>query len=259
MLVIPGVTAPAPRAGSAVRPAIPQPSRSTGVSITGQRGASSASATPPSVGSPFGRETGRSVQSRPDPSGRQSIPLSIEPLDDETPADPRRSNAARPAGASRATSTGNPRTTDRSSRPKGPMIRAVMPAGSGLRCFACLAYWAAYLVSPWRSRLAPGAECRARPQSRPRAAARTGGRRGGQAQDREADCGIPRRPRPVSRGSRQRPECPDRRQGDTILAEATGPPRSGSTPRVIGIPRPRRTRGLRTSRPACLLPRGLPS
>jgi hypothetical protein len=115
MLVIPGVTAPASRVGSPAKPAIPQPSRSTGVPITGPRETSPALAAPPDPGSPFRPAPGRTVQSRPDPSARQSIPLSIEPLEDDKPSDRERVKPGPAGGASTGPRSGNPRRTGRSS------------------------------------------------------------------------------------------------------------------------------------------------
>ena len=115
MLVIPGVTAPANRGRSPARPAAPQPSRSTGVPITGPRETSPALAAPPDPGSPFRPVPGRTVQSHPDPSARQSIPLSIEPLDDAKPTDRERVKPGPAGGASAGPRSGNPRRTGRSS------------------------------------------------------------------------------------------------------------------------------------------------
>jgi hypothetical protein len=115
MLVIPGVTAPPQRAGSRPPTATSSPPRSTGVPVVAPRRTSPSAAAPSGASSPFGGAAGRTVQSHPEPSARPSIPLSIEPLEDDKPTDRSRSRPVPPAGSAAGARTGSPRAGARSS------------------------------------------------------------------------------------------------------------------------------------------------
>ena len=87
MLVIPGVTVPSQRSGAAIRPKIPQPSRPSTSGTPAPSATGPSMASPSNLGSPFRPYAGAPVQSVPDASLRDPIPLTLEPLDDEPAPD----------------------------------------------------------------------------------------------------------------------------------------------------------------------------
>jgi hypothetical protein len=83
ILVIPGVTVPADRSGPATRPKSPQPSRPSTSSTPVPGATGEPVAGPSNASSPFRPYARAPVQSVPDASLRDPIPLTLEPLDDE--------------------------------------------------------------------------------------------------------------------------------------------------------------------------------
>jgi hypothetical protein len=86
-LVIPGVTVPSQRAGAATRPNIPQPSRPSMSNVAAATATGSSVASPSNLVSPFRPDNASPVQSVPEASVRDPIPLSLEPLDDDPTPD----------------------------------------------------------------------------------------------------------------------------------------------------------------------------
>jgi hypothetical protein len=108
MLVIPGVTAPTPRTGGATRPKIAQPARSSDSGSPASAAPSVSAAGPSSLGSPFRSEAVTPAETKPEPSLLGPIPLTLEPLDDDSGSDQKK-----PAITSPRTTPGQPRTSTR--------------------------------------------------------------------------------------------------------------------------------------------------
>jgi hypothetical protein len=121
MLVVPGVTTPVPRAGNSSKPVISSPARAG--AMTG--GAPADPAPPPDAmkarTSPFRPPGGLTTQPSPDPALRAPIPLSIEPLDDESSPGvrPKRQATGR-IKPDPSQGTGRPGVRDESSPPARP-------------------------------------------------------------------------------------------------------------------------------------------
>ncbi len=110
MLVIPGVTAPSRPAEAASLPKVPQPSRSSAPGSPAPTAASEFTPVPSNPGSPFRPGDGKPAERRPGAAVLAApIPLTLEPLDDETGPDqknpvytPPRGGAVRPKASNRA-------------------------------------------------------------------------------------------------------------------------------------------------------------
>jgi hypothetical protein len=95
MLVIPGVTAPAQRPGSTSRPKAALPPSPANSPRTTAENSLHPLAIPPAVGSPFGPTVPAPATPVPEPSSRSSIPLTLEPLEDDPRSDRASSSSAR--------------------------------------------------------------------------------------------------------------------------------------------------------------------
>ncbi len=121
MLVIPGVTVPSQRSGAATRPKISQPFRpsTSGTPIPNPTGPTVAR--PSNPGSPFRPDVGSPIQSVPDASLRDPIPLTLEPLDDEATLDLNHAASPSPRGTRdhppASTPTENPERSPAGPRP----------------------------------------------------------------------------------------------------------------------------------------------
>jgi hypothetical protein len=101
ILVIPGVTAPpTQRSGAATRPNIPQPSRPSMLNIPAPTAAGSSIASPPNLVSPFRPNAGGPGASVPEASLRDPIPLTLEPLGDESVLNSKDRGSTSPRGNS---------------------------------------------------------------------------------------------------------------------------------------------------------------
>jgi len=89
MLVIPGVTAPAQPSGAVTKSGIPRPSPRAGSPVATPRTGAPSAAGPSDLSSPVRPATGAAVRRGPEQTPRHSIPLTLEPLDDEPPPDQR--------------------------------------------------------------------------------------------------------------------------------------------------------------------------
>jgi hypothetical protein len=98
MLVIPGVTVPSQRSGAATQPKISQPSRPSLSRTPPTNATAPPVARPSNAGSPFRPYAGAPVQSTPDASLRDPIPLTLEPLDDDPAPDEKREISPSPRG-----------------------------------------------------------------------------------------------------------------------------------------------------------------
>jgi hypothetical protein len=87
MLVIPGVTVPSQRSGAAARNKIPQPARPVTSSTPAPRATGPSTVAPTNLGSPFRPDAAAPVQSVPDATLRDPIPLTLEPLDEDPAPD----------------------------------------------------------------------------------------------------------------------------------------------------------------------------
>ena len=94
--MIPGVTAPAHRPGSTGRPKAAQPSSPANSTRATANNSGRLLASPPAVGSPFRPTVPTSGTPVPEGSSLSSIPLTIEPLDDDPPRNEAATGLARP-------------------------------------------------------------------------------------------------------------------------------------------------------------------
>ena len=100
VLAIPGVTAPSQRSGPASRPKIPQPSRPSTSNIPAPGAGAPSLASPGALGSPFSSDRGTPVRSAPVEPSRDSIELTLEPLDPDPALDQKHPGSTSPRGTS---------------------------------------------------------------------------------------------------------------------------------------------------------------
>jgi hypothetical protein len=121
MLVIPGVTIPSQRSGAAVRTKIPQSTRPATSSTPVPSATGPSTVAPTNLGSPFRPDAAAPVQSVPDASLRDPIPLTLEPLDEDPAPDQKKpgpTSARDPSGrAPASTLTEEPKRTPAGPRP----------------------------------------------------------------------------------------------------------------------------------------------
>jgi hypothetical protein len=96
MLVIPGVTAPAHRPGSTGRPKAALPSSPANSTSATANDSGRLPPSPPVLGSPFRPTVPTSGTPVPEGSSPSSIPLTIEPLEDDPPRNQAATGSARP-------------------------------------------------------------------------------------------------------------------------------------------------------------------
>ncbi len=96
MLVIPGVTAPAPRPGSVGRPRFPQPLRPPLNDTSAPDGVSPPLSGPSNAGSPFQPSAPTEGPEASETPSLPAIPLTLEPLDDASAPAPNRPGARAP-------------------------------------------------------------------------------------------------------------------------------------------------------------------
>ncbi len=119
MLVIPGVTVPSQRSGAATVPKIPQPSRPATSATPVPSATGPTVADPVNPGSPFRPYSGAPVQSVPDASLRDPIPLTLEPLDDDIAPDQKHATSPSPRGTRSRAPASTP-TDESENAPTGP-------------------------------------------------------------------------------------------------------------------------------------------
>jgi hypothetical protein len=119
MLVIPGVTVPSQRSGAATQPKISQPSRPATSGTPGPSATAPPAAGPSNTGSPFRPYSEAPVQSTPNSSLREPIPLTLEPLDDDPTSDEKRAISPSPRGT-RARAPASSPTDNPERSPAGP-------------------------------------------------------------------------------------------------------------------------------------------
>jgi hypothetical protein len=121
MLVIPGVTIPSQRSGAAVRTKIPRPARPVTSSTPAPSATGPLTVAPTNLGSPFRPDSAAPVQSVPDASLRDPIPLTLEPFDEDPALDQKKpgpTSARDPSGRAPASAlTEEPQRTPAGPRP----------------------------------------------------------------------------------------------------------------------------------------------